>query len=147
MATEPYDEEKIKGTDIVIRRVPNQQIVWDENSRRQRVSSALYSKSSGLRAGMSVDIEELILRDGLRPTEYVITPDFQGAVAFCAAQIRSLDLIVGYDPIVNDPSIPDNPYHGEVWRRDEARRFTGAQQKGLVEAAVWYVEIDGVASK
>ncbi len=142
MVIEPYDEEKIDARDIVIRRVPNQQIVWDDNSGRQRISRGLYNKSSGLRAGMSVDIEALISRDGRQPREYVITPDFHGAVAFHAEQIRSLDLIIGYAPI-----IPDNPYHGEVWRKDEARRFTGAQQKGLAEAAYWYVEIEGVDLK
>lgn len=96
---------------------------------------------------MSVDIEALIEKAELNPREYVIIPDFQGAVAFSAESIRWLDLMIGYDPVKDDPSHADNPYHGEVWRKDEARKFTGAQEKGLRDAAQWYVEIAGVDLK
>ena len=93
---------------------------------------------------MSVDIEALMVNKGVNPTEYVTTPVFQGAVAFSAGGIRALDLMTGYDPIENDPEQPNNPYHGEVWRKTEAKKFTGAQQKGLMSAARWYVELKNV---
>ncbi len=96
---------------------------------------------------MSVDVEALIVKDGLNPREYVVTPDFQGAVSFTVESVRALELIVGYDPIKDNPNVPDNPYHGEVWRKEEARKFTGAQEKGLRAAAQWYVEIEGVDLK
>lgn len=149
MTVEPYDEEEISAADLIIRRVPEHQLVWDDNGevRRRRISTGLYSKSSGFKEGMSVEIEALIKKDELNPREYVITPDFQGAVSFTAESIRALDLMVGYHPIEDVPNVPDNPYHGEVWRKEEARKFTGAQVKGLMAAAQWYVEIEGVDLK
>lgn len=149
MAVQPYDEAEIDDEDTIIRRVPALQIVWTENGgpRRGRISSALYAKSTGPHQGMSVDIEALMIADEVNPADYVTSEEFPGAVAFSAAEIRALDLIVGYDPIKDDPDAPDNPYHGEVWRKTEARRFTGAQKKGLREAARWYVEIEDVDLK
>ena len=149
MTVEPYDEEEMSAADVIIRRVPENQLVWDDNGevRRRRISKGLYNKSSSPKAGMSVDIEALIQNAELDPREYVITPDFQGAVSFTADSIRSLDLMVGYAPIKDDPNFPDNPYHGEVWRKEEARKFTGAQEKGLRDAAQWYVLIEGVDLK
>lgn len=146
---EPYDEEEISAADLIIRRVPEHQIVWDENgdSPRRRISTGLYSKSSGPKEGMSVEIEALIKKDELNPREYVITPDFPGAVSFTAESVRALDLMVGYHPIEGVPNVPDNPYHGEVWRKDEARKFKGTQEKGLRDAAQWYVQIEGVDLK
>ena len=149
MTVEPYDEEEISAADLIIRRVPEHQIVWDENGEapRRRISTGLYSKSSGPKEGMSVVVEALIQKDELNPREYVITPDFQGAVSFTAESIRALDLMVGYHPIEDVPNVPDNPYHGEVWRKEEARKFTGTQEKGLRTAAQWYVKIEGVDLK
>ncbi|MCB1466214.1 MAG: hypothetical protein KDK08_03495 [Rhizobiaceae bacterium] len=149
MAVQPYDEAEINDEDTIIRRVPAQHIVWDENGgqRRRRISSALYAKSTGPQDGMSVDIEALMLKDGVDPADYITSDEFPGAVSFSAAEVRALDLTVGYDPIKNDPVVPDNPYHGEVWRKTEARRFTGAQQNGLRDAAKWYVEVEGVELK
>ena len=149
MAVEPYDEDEIVAADVIIRRVPEHQLVWDDNRavRRRRISKGLYSKSSGPKAGMSVDVEALIQKATLDPREYVITPDFQGAVSFTAASIRALDLLVGYNPIKDDPNVPDNPYHGEVWRRDEAKKFMGSQENGLRDAAQWYVQIPDVDLK
>jgi len=149
LSVEPYDEEEIIEGDTIIRRVPLQQLVWDSNGdeRRQRISKGLNSKSSRPKDGMSVDIEALMVNDNVDPTEYVTTPVFHGAVSFSAAEIRALDLMVGYDPIKDDSDLPDNPYHGEVWKKTEAKRFSGAQQKGLRDAARWYVEIEGVELK
>lgn len=149
MAAQPYDEAEINAEDTIIRRVPAQHIVWDENGgrRRRRISSALYAKSTGSQDGMSVDIEALMVKDGIDPAAYVTSGEFPGAVSFSAAEIRALDLTVGYDPIKDDPVVPYNPYHGQVWRKTEARRFTGAQERGLRDAAKWYVEVEGVELK
>lgn len=146
---QPYDEAEINDEDTIIRRVPAQHIVWDENGgqRRRRISSALYAKSTGPQDGMSVDIEALMLKDGVDPPGYVTSDEFPGAVSFSAAQVRALDLTIGYDPIKDDPVVLDNPYHGEVWRKTEARRFTGAQTNGLRDAAKWYVEVEDVELK
>jgi len=146
LAVQPYDEAEIDDEDTIIRRVPVHQIVWTENGgpRRGRISSGLYAKSTGPQEGMSVDIEALMIGDDVDPEDYVTSEEFPGAVAFSAAEIRALDLAVGYDPIKDDPDIPANPYHGEVWRKTAARRFTPAQTKGLRDAAKWYVEVEDV---
>jgi hypothetical protein len=136
---EPYDEAQITGEDTIIRRInPQQHIVWDENRGRFRISSKVFSPSSEPNGGMSVDIERLMLADGLDPREYVTTPVFTGSVAFSAGAARALGLIVGYDPI------PTNPYHGEVWGADRPNRFSRQQRKGLAVASRWYVELDDV---
>ena len=132
MTTNPYDEQNIGASDVVIRRInPREHVVWDHVDSCQRISSKAYCKSTGATEGMSVDIEALIIAGGHKPREYVISPPFAGAVSFAAAQIRRLDLWVGYDPVKNHPQHSDNPYHGQVWRNTPGKHFTGAQRKGL----------------
>lgn len=87
---------------------------------------------------MSVDIERLIVDAGLNPREYVRTPKYIGSVAFPVSAARDAKLLVGYDPL------PDNPHHGEVWGNDRPNRFTRPQQKALNGACTWYVEIPDV---
>jgi len=93
---------------------------------------------------MSIDIEELIIAAKEDPKTYVTTPIFTGSVAFSAKEIRSLDLIIGYDPIKDIPGVPDNPFHGEVWPKTEAKRFTSQQKNGLASIASWYVPLPNV---
>lgn len=148
LSADPYDEPNIGNDDIIIRRInPNQHVIWDSNRQQNRISSKAYSKSSGLKEGLSVDIEALIVADNLVPQEYVQTPIFTGAVAFSASAIRELNLWVGYDPVKNDPSAPDNPYHGQVWLPEQRKQFSEKQKSGLAQAATWYVVIPGVAVK
>lgn len=148
MSVDPYDERKIGNDDIIIRRInPKQHVVWDSNRQQNRISSKAYSKSSGLKEGLSVDIEALILADNLDPRTFVQTPIFTGAVAFSASVIRGLSLWVGYDPVKNDPDAPDNPYHGQVWLPAQKKQFSEKQKSGLAQAATWYVVIPGVEVK
>lgn len=145
MAVDPYDETQIAADDTVIRRInPEQHVVWDENRQRYRIASKAYSKSSGLKGGMSVDIEALIIAAEKDPKTYVTTPVFTGSVAFSAKEIRSLDLIIGYEPIKDIPGIPDNPFHGEVWPKTEAKRLSSQQKDGLASMASWYVPLPNV---
>jgi len=136
---EPYDENEISAGDVIIRRInPRQHVVWDENRSCSRISSKAFSPSSGPNDGMSVDIEQLMLSDGVDPRQYVTTPVFTGSVAFSAGSARALGLLVGYDPL------PTNPYYGEVWGGSRPNRLSQRQKKGLAEASRWYVELDGV---
>lgn len=146
MAVVPYDDTAIENDDTVIRRVSQYHIVTDKNGAepRRRLSSSAFNKSEGPRAGMSIDLENLMFEDQVNPREFVITPVFTGAVSFCAGNARDLDLMIGREPIMDDPNQPDNPYHGEVWRKEEARKFTNSQSKGLQRSAKWYVPLDGV---
>ncbi|MBV8568258.1 MAG: hypothetical protein JO366_19875 [Methylobacteriaceae bacterium] len=93
-----------------------------------------FQPSSHGNKGMSIDIEVLILEAQLDPKSFVTKPPFIGSVWFTARTLRNETLKVGYDPL------EDNPYHGEVWGN-----FTVSRKKRLLEAARWYVEIDGVA--
>jgi len=82
LPVDPYDEEKIGSTDVIIRRInPNQHVIWDDNQNCQRVSTKAFSPSSGENGGMSVDIESLIIENNINPEEYVTTPIF--TVKFC----------------------------------------------------------------
>lgn len=139
LPVEPYDEEEIESADTIIRRInPNYHVVNDENLGCRRVSTKAFSPSSGENGGMSVDVESLIIKGGQNPEEYVTTPIFTGSVKFIADDIRKLGLIVGYDPI------PDNPYHGEIWGAERPNRFTKSQKRGLMRASEWYVKLEDV---
>jgi len=87
---------------------------------------------------MSVDIKKLIDSSGIDAQTYVTTPKYVGSVAFTATVARSAGLLVGYDPV------PDNPYHGEVWGSNRPNRFSSSQQKALLNACQWFVEIPDV---
>lgn len=145
MAVDPYDDARIGAADTIIRRInPEQHVIWDENRQRNRITSKAYNKSSGPKAGMSVDIEALITTAGQQPKTYVTTPVFTGSVAFSANDVRALHLWVGYEPIKDVPNIPDNPYHGEVWPMTDKKSFTEGQKTGLARTAQWYVELPDV---
>ena len=146
MTIDPYDEEAIKPEDTVIRRInPEWHVIWDGNRQRHRIASKAYNKSSfGLKEGMSVDIESLIVDAGEDPHTYVTTPVFTGSVALPAGKVRALDLLVGYEPIKDVPNVQDNPHHGEVWAKTERKSFSEAQKSGLAKAARWYVELPDV---
>ncbi len=58
------------------------------------------------------------------------------------------ELMVGFEPLEEDPPHPANPYHGEVWSKvvkGDRRPFRSSQEKSLQNKAVWYVPIEGVA--
>lgn len=138
----PYDEPAIGAGDLIIRRInPQYYVIFDNNRNCHRISSKAYSPSSGPDAGMSIDIEKLIVAAGHQPQQYVVDPVFTGAVVFPASAIRSLGLWIGYEPVHG------NPYHGEVWGSAFARhnKFTKAQKDGLAAAAAWYVPLADVA--
>jgi hypothetical protein len=146
LPVDPYDEDLIKTEDTIIRRInPEQHVIWDENRQKRRIASKAYNKSSfGLKDGMSVDVEGLIVGAGENPQTYVTTPVFTGSVALTAGEARALDLWVGYEPIKDVPNVQDNPHHGEVWAKTEKKSFTEAQKSGLAKAARWYVELPDV---
>ena len=140
MVAEPYDDPEIRNTDLIIRRVnPDQHLIFDENTKRRRISSKLFSPSSGPRGGMSVDIPKLMERDGVDVRKFVTNPTYSGSVCFFAGYSRNVGLRVGRDPIEG------NPYHGEVWgSENSSNRFTRSQKRALMEASRWFVELEGV---
>lgn len=139
MGKQPYDEPELTAEDTLIRRVdPNYHLVWDDNLQCTRISSKLFSPSSGQNGGMSVDVEKLIVADGHNPMAYVTTPKYMGSVSLTVGLIRDSNLQVGYTPTT------DNPYHADVWGTNRPNRFTGSQKRELMNSCCWYVEIDGV---
>jgi len=136
---DPFDDLSIAGEDLVIRRVdPNQHLATDRTNGCKRLSTKLFSASSGDNEGMSVDIPSLMEQAGVSPCQYVTNPKHVGSVVFTAGSARSALLMVGHQPV------PDNPYHGQVWARSETGRFSKGQQRALLAAATWFVPISGV---
>lgn len=145
MSVVPYDEKRIGPDEIIIRRInPDQHVIWDENKQTRRISTKAYNKSSTSTAGMSVDIESLMIEQNVTPKVFVTTPIYTGSVAFTAQSIRKINLWVGYDPIRNVAGIPDNPYHGEVWAKTQKKNFSDAEKTGLAKLASWYVKLPDV---
>ena len=140
MAVSPYDEPEIGNDDQIVRRVdPQQHVIFDENTQRQRLSSKLFSPSSGPNGGMSVDIPRLIERAGIDVRSFVINSKYSGAVYFVVGDVRNAGLRVGYDPILG------NPYHGEVWGpADKPNTFTARQKRELAKASRWFVALPDV---
>ncbi|WP_083001953.1 hypothetical protein [Halomonas sp. GT] len=140
MSVQPYDEAQIANEDDIIRRVCREQhVIFDENLKRERVSSKLFSASSGPNDGMSVDIPRLMEADETDVKEFVTTPVFTGSVVFKSVAARGAGLIIGYDPIAA------NPYHGEVWNKGtKPNRFSKGQKNALAKASEWLVALEGV---
>lgn len=139
----PHDAGQIANDSLAIRRVSEVQLIVDKNSGTKRISSMLYKTSSAQpnsTPGMSIDIEQYILADGKKPSEWVTTPRWFGSVKFMIGELRKTGFMVGYDPLTVPPAPEANPYHGEVWGK-----FTSSQGKYLAGTAEWYVEIPGVA--
>lgn len=126
-----HDHEGITPNDGIIRRISEQQIISVNGKRK--ISSMAFKASSGVNAGMSVDLQALIEEAGIDPHEYVTTPRWIGSVRFEAGSLRQAGFRIGYHPL------PENPYHGEV-RGD----FTKAQQHRLQQLAIWFVQIPDV---
>lgn len=147
MSVEPYDEALILNEDSIIRRVnPNQHVVPDGNGGK-RISSKLFTASSGTNGGMSVDILKLIEDAGVNAQQFVQTPEYTGAVVFPASAARDAKLIIGFDPIIDDAAFPENPYHGQVWSigdEGKTRNLTGSQKRALTKSSQWFVELEGV---
>ncbi|UIY25900.1 hypothetical protein LZK76_10915 [Rhizobium leguminosarum] len=135
----PHDHEEIANDDLLIRRIdPKQHVVPDENLNCRRLSSKAFQPSSHEGGGMSVDIQKLIESEGLDPAIYTTSPKYLGSIRFTAGAARAANLLVGYDPL------PENPHHGEVWGENRPNRFSRTQQKAICAASTWLVSVPGV---
>lgn len=143
MRVAPYDDDNVTNNDVIIRRVnPDQHIVFNENTQTMQLSSKLFSPSSELNGGMSVDLLRLIEEAGRDAKEFVTTPIFTGSVCFIAGSARAAGLRVGGEPL------PDNPFHGEIWGNpNRPNKFTRKQKNALINASKWFVQIPDVSIK
>ena len=130
---EPHNHRQIADRDYIIRRVSPQYVVHDAKIGGKRLSTMAFQPSNGADQSMSVDIEKLIAEAGHDPRKYVVQPPYIGAVAFTAGSLRSMSLMVGYEPV------PLNPHHGGVWGN-----FTKGVQRRLCAEASIYAPIPGM---
>ncbi|MCW5684268.1 MAG: hypothetical protein KIT85_07710 [Pseudolabrys sp.] len=132
----PHDAPDIQPDDGIIRRVSNNQLITDAKGRRRLSSIAFQASSSGEHPGLSIDLERQIVEDGLDARKFVTTPRWIGSVRLVAKEVRALGFQIGSDPIIGHPSLPDNPYHGEVWGIKSK-----SDQKALQDLSQWFVAI------
>lgn len=146
MPVEAHDDPKIGTEELLIRRInPVEHVVKDENIGGYRLSTKAFSSSSEAPYGMSVDSLGLMVKAGINPKDFVTNPKYTASVQFTAGAARAANLWVGYDPLDEDGSNPANPYHAEVWSQpNPAQRFTKGQQRALMKACEWFVEIPEV---
>jgi hypothetical protein len=102
----PHDHPDILNQHHVIRHTTPRDLVVDADSRKSRIASGAYSESS--EGGMSVDMEEWMIRDTLDILTYVVDQS-HGATRLNVGELRRLGFTVGWDPQ------PHNPHHCAVW--------------------------------
>src|SRR5262249_8765703 len=135
------DHPELTNDGRLIRRVPALWVV-DTPAGRRLSSAALEpsSKEVDPYCGLSVDLEQLILADGVNPIEHVNKSQALGALAFRVSSFRDRHFQVGFDPM------PGNDYHGGVWQRPALNaKFTRGMRKKLLREAEWFIAIDGVS--
>lgn len=131
---------------MLIRRInPAEHVVPDENRGGLRLSTKAFSSSSEPPYGMSVDLLRLMSSAGVDPKLFVTNPKYTASVQFSAGAARTTGLWVGLDPLEKDGNNPANPFHAEVWSQPKPeKKFTKSQQRWLLNACQWFVEIPRV---
>lgn len=129
----PHDDLDIASNDGLIRYIPTDQVVFDQNIGCKRLSSGAFSESSRPPGGMSVDLERLMANDGLPSLGRLPHPSF-GAVRLVAGDMRALGHRVGSDPL------PHNPYHGAIWNIGKGKKA----RKRIMERIAWLKKPEGL---
>jgi hypothetical protein len=109
----PHDHAEILDDHHVIRHTNPNDLAFQQELGRWRLSSGAFSESSD--GGMSVDIEEWMIADGLESLHYLTNP-LEGAVRIRVGDLRQLGCQVGWDPDSG------HPHHGSVWGIKGTRR-------------------------
>lgn len=109
----PHDHDEIPNHYHVIRRTTPNDLCQNTDTGQRRLASGAFCEST--EGGMSVDIEELMVADGLDPLAHITDSSF-GAVRITVGELRALGMKVGWDPIEG------NRHHGEVWGISNSRR-------------------------
>ena len=112
----PHDGGQISREDWVVRQVSSEWIVPDPKfPQGQRLTSVVWEPSSGLNGGLSVNLESLILEQGIRSESFLISQRYPASIKMNLGLIRDYGFLIGFDPINNDAELPDNPCHCQIW--------------------------------
>jgi hypothetical protein len=118
------DDLTIQAEQRLLRRVHPKFVVPDENNEGQwRLSSAAFTDEE-----LSIDLESVLLAEGLDYTATLQNHDGHSLVAFTAALARANEQAVARNPLA------DNMAHGIV-----AGRKTGRVKKNLRIGSEWLV--------
>jgi hypothetical protein len=104
---EPHDHPEILDEHHVIRHTTPHDLHHDRELGCVRLASGAFSESA--EGGMSVDIEEWMIQDGIENPLHYIRDQTHGAVRISVGELRKQGLRVGWDPQNN------NPHHCCVW--------------------------------
>ncbi|SRR6266481_6541901 len=110
----PHNHADIPDTAHVIRHTVPTDVVPDGSTGLMRIASGAYTEGEG--GGMSVDIEDWMIAEGLNPLHYVTDPT-HGATRLKVGDLRALGLMVGWDPT------SENPHHCAVWGIKQSSSF------------------------
>jgi len=132
---EPHNDPDIRDSDGLIRYInPDYHLVPDPKVGGLRLSTAAFSESNKPPGGMSVDLERLMIEDGLDSLSRLPTTDF-GAVRFEARILRDNGHMVGSD------ALPENPYHASVWHPSKGKR----QKERMMGWITWLKKPTGLS--
>ena len=138
----PHDHPDLADDHRVIRRISDEFVVKDEEGHPVRLSTAALDPSSidiDPYCGLSVDLESLILADGIDPKRHVTTPKFMASIVLAVGSFRSRSFLVGYDPL------DDNRNHGGVWQdAPRSSKLTRGVKKALLREPTWLVPVPGI---
>jgi hypothetical protein len=130
------DKQNIPDAAYIIRYIASDQLIPSESGGR-RLSSGAFSGSSkevDPYQGMSTDLMQPMLDDGLGPPGRKEDHHAEAVVRFRVGTLRSLGLRVG-----RDPGTTGDPYHVNVWGVEKRHR---RKIRGIAE---WVDKPDDVA--
>lgn len=110
----PHNHRQIRDEDIMLRGIPEQQIVSTPDGGR-RISTGAFSRSSDKYGGLSLGAKRVLECLG-RTTEEWAAGRFSAVVCFPAETLRNAGAQVGWDPLEDDPS------HCNAWE-DSGKPF------------------------
>lgn len=127
------DDPQIGNTASLLRRVPWWHIVWDNNTKKWRASSAAFENSDD-GSPMSVRVRPLLEEMGLDLASVLADyPDF-GLAEFPAGEARAKQQVVALQ------EVHDEPAHGAV-----AGKKTGGVKKHLGKKSEWCLPLSEAA--
>ncbi len=124
------DDLSIRDNSDLLRRIPfvkGSQVVWDDNVKRYKPSSAAFNNTTGSNS-MSIVLAEK-LEKGRKPSDVVMGYDNNCLISFKARVARENNQRIIHD------ALPDEPAHGSVIGEKSKK-----VKRALAKASVWVVE-------